>query len=143
MFVVSCIHECVFLCESCSFWILAWFNKWVFFLFQINLVPTKPIEGQKTGTSGLRKKVSSLIFSLFSFVYLNGLNIIKRKSKLNTFLPTLSLQWNKRALWQLNSLPAQCLVYRWKFFSKTIILQIGSRFEYLHFFMVLNSSLVL
>lgn len=27
--------------------------------FQIKSVPTKPIEGQKTGTSGLRKKVFS------------------------------------------------------------------------------------
>lgn len=26
-------------------------------LVQINLIPTKPVEGQKTGTSGLRKKV--------------------------------------------------------------------------------------
>lgn len=25
---------------------------------QINAIPTKPVEGQKTGTSGLRKKVS-------------------------------------------------------------------------------------
>jgi phosphoglucomutase len=25
---------------------------------KINSIPTKPIEGQKTGTSGLRKKVS-------------------------------------------------------------------------------------
>lgn len=30
--------------------------KWCFF-FQIKSVPTQPIEGQKTGTSGLRKKV--------------------------------------------------------------------------------------
>ncbi|KAG6746416.1 hypothetical protein POTOM_050956 [Populus tomentosa] len=31
--------------------------KVFFFFFPINSVPTKPIEGQKTGTSGLRKKV--------------------------------------------------------------------------------------
>jgi phosphoglucomutase len=37
-----------------------YFNPFQFFLFflKINSIPTKPIEGQKTGTSGLRKKVS-------------------------------------------------------------------------------------
>lgn len=29
----------------------------MFFFVKINSIPTKPIEGQKTGTSGLRKKV--------------------------------------------------------------------------------------
>lgn len=28
-----------------------------YFCVKINSIPTKPIEGQKTGTSGLRKKV--------------------------------------------------------------------------------------
>lgn len=34
-------------------------------VFQINSVPTKPIEGQKTGTSGLRKKVFFFLIYLF------------------------------------------------------------------------------
>lgn len=38
-------------------------------MFQINSVPTKPIEGQKTGTSGLRKKVFFFSFS-YLFIYL-------------------------------------------------------------------------
>lgn len=49
-------------------------------VFQINSVPTKPIEGQKTGTSGLRKKVffffNLLIFlfaSFFFFLLIHGL----------------------------------------------------------------------
>lgn len=38
-------------------------------LFQIKTVPTQPIEGQKTGTSGLRKKVRSLSATLADNVW--------------------------------------------------------------------------
>jgi hypothetical protein len=38
---------------------------WFFVFLQINSVPTKPIEGQKTGTSGLRKKVIFCFFWMF------------------------------------------------------------------------------
>lgn len=38
-------------------------------VFQVNSVPTKPIEGQKTGTSGLRKKVFFFFFNLLIFLF--------------------------------------------------------------------------
>lgn len=57
-------------------------DKFVFCIVQINSIPTKPIEGQKTGTSGLRKKVALLftlsvfLFSLVDFVMLSMVFII-------------------------------------------------------------------
>jgi hypothetical protein len=42
-----------------------------FFLFlKINSIPTKPIEGQKTGTSGLRKKVALIVLSVRELIIL-------------------------------------------------------------------------
>lgn len=49
----------MYLMENCSFTIDLLES-------QIKSVPTKPIEGQKTGTSGLRKKV----FFSFSFLFI-------------------------------------------------------------------------
>lgn len=40
----------------------------LFLMFQVFTVPTKPIEGQKTGTSGLRKKVLPLINNLHKLI---------------------------------------------------------------------------
>lgn len=37
-------------------------------VLQINTVPTKPIEGQKTGTSGLRKKVPVTLYCFFGIL---------------------------------------------------------------------------
>lgn len=43
------------------FYTLLRFILTLFFFFKINSIPTKPIEGQKTGTSGLRKKVGNFV----------------------------------------------------------------------------------
>ncbi|KAK6117558.1 hypothetical protein DH2020_048686 [Rehmannia glutinosa] len=50
------------------------FGVFFFFLIQIKIVPTQPIEGQKTGTSGLRKK--ALFDSLPPEDYKNGVLVL-------------------------------------------------------------------
>ena len=51
------LYSLCFFNECCVVLIFFFFFHFLF-VVQINSIPTKPIEGQKTGTSGLRKKVS-------------------------------------------------------------------------------------
>lgn len=117
-------------------------------VFQINSVPTKPIEGQKTGTSGLRKKVwNGLCFGFICFLvlWLNW-NEFHWSRVIDYIKGNISLVLDEDHIWSFyfifnfigNGVEfgfdvlftlSKFVLCRLKFSRKRITSQIGSRFE--------------